>query len=129
MDEQAALYAFTERLQHAHSLQDVYEPALDAIIRALRCERASILLFDDAGVMRFVAWRGLSDAYRRAVDGHSPWTADTRDPRPACLADIDAAELPGSLAQAVRAQGIAALAFIPLTGDGRLLGKFMAYFD
>ena len=90
MDEQAALYAFTERLQHAQSLQDVYEPALDAIIRALRCQRASILLLDDAGAMRFVAWRGLSDAYRRAVDGHSPGRPTPSIPQPVCLADIDA---------------------------------------
>src|SRR5262249_32886509 len=93
MDEQAALYAFTERLQHAETLQDVHEPALDAIMRALRCQRASILLLDDADVMRFVAWRGLSDGYRRAVDGHSPWTPETPDPQPVCLPDIEAAEL------------------------------------
>jgi PAS domain S-box-containing protein len=129
MDEQAALYAFTERLQHAQSLHDVYEPALDAIIRALRCQRASILLFDNANAMRFVAWRGLSDAYRCVVDGHSPWTPATRDPRPICLPDIDGAELPQHLEQSLRAEGIAALAFIPVTEGGRLLGKFMAYFD
>jgi PAS domain S-box-containing protein len=129
MDEQAALYAFTERLQHAASLQDVYEPALDAIIRALRCERASILLSDDGDVMRFVAWRGLSDAYRRVVDGHSPWTSDTRNPQPVCIADVEGAELPESFKQTVRTEGMAALAFIPLIADGRLLGKFMAYFD
>jgi PAS domain S-box-containing protein len=129
MDEQAALYAFTERLQHTESLPDIYAPALDAITRALRCSRASILLLDDAGAMRFVAWRSLSETYRRAVDGHSPWTADTRDPAPICLADTDAAGLPEALARAVRAERIGALAFIPLTENGRLLGKFMAYFD
>jgi hypothetical protein len=32
-----------------------------------------MLFDDDAGVMRFAAWRGLSDAYRRAVEGHSAW--------------------------------------------------------
>ena len=99
IEEQAALYAFTERLQHAESLQDVYEAALDAIVRALRCQRAAILLLDDADVMRFVAWRGLSDPYRRAVDGHSPWTPGTLDPRPVCLADIEGAELPEQLKQ------------------------------
>jgi PAS domain S-box-containing protein len=129
MDEQAALYAFTERLQHAEAPRDIYEPALDAITRALRCSRASILLFDDAGVMRFVAWRDLSEGYRRAVDGHSPWTPETRDPSPVCLADVAAAGLPDALADAIRAERIAALAFIPLTENGRLLGKFMAYFD
>src|SRR5262249_44959717 len=34
-EEQAALYAFTERLQHCGALADVYGHALDAIIRAL----------------------------------------------------------------------------------------------
>ena len=29
----------------------------------LDCTRASVLLFDDTGIMRFAAWRGLSDAY------------------------------------------------------------------
>jgi PAS domain S-box-containing protein len=79
MEEQAALYRITDSLHRAQSLGDIYDSALDAILRALPCERASILLFDQAGVMRFVAWRGLSDAYRRAVDGHSPWTPAARD--------------------------------------------------
>jgi hypothetical protein len=33
--------------------------------------RASILLFDPDGVMRFKASRGLSEAYRAAVEGHA----------------------------------------------------------
>jgi len=63
MEEQAALYQFTDRLFRAELQEGVYEAALDAITRALRCERASILLFDDAGIMRFAAWRDLSDDY------------------------------------------------------------------
>jgi PAS domain S-box-containing protein len=127
--EQEALYEFTERLQHAGSLAAVYEPALEAIIRALRCDRASILLFDQSGVMRFVAWRALSDNYRRAVDGHSPWSRDAKDPKPIGIEDIDRAELPESLKETVRAEGITALAFIPIQESGRLLGKFMVYYD
>ena len=79
MEEQAALYQFTDRLFRTASTEDIYNAALDAIFRALGCERASILMFDDAGVMKFVAWRGLSDAYRRAVEGHSPWKPDTKN--------------------------------------------------
>jgi len=127
-DEQAALYQFTDRLFRANSRDDVYDAALDAIIRALGCERASVLVFDDAGVMRFVAWRGLSDGYRKAVEGHSPWTRDTRDPQPIAINDIDAAELDASLKAIVKAEGIGALAFIPLTARGELIGKFMAYY-
>ena len=127
-DEQAALYAFTDRLFRAASQQEVYDAALEAICQALGCERGSILLFDDAGVMRFVAWTGLSEQYRRAVEGHSPWTREVRDPQPICIADVDASDLPGSLKATVKSEGIAATAFIPLMIDGELVGKFMAYY-
>jgi PAS domain S-box-containing protein len=74
--EQRALYQLADHLHRAQSLNDVYSAALDAMLSALRCDRASILLFDDAGVMRFVGWRGLSDRYRETVEGHSPWNPD-----------------------------------------------------
>jgi PAS domain S-box-containing protein len=128
MDEQAAVYHFTDRLYRAGSQNDICEAALDAIMRALRCERASILLFDDAGIMRFAASRGLSETYRRAVEGHSPWTRDAKDPEPLCMEDVETAELPDSLKNTVRAEGIGALAFIPLVANGELIGKFMTYY-
>jgi PAS domain S-box-containing protein len=127
-DEQAALYAFTDRLFRAASLQEIYDAALKAICQVLGCERASILLFDDAGVMRFVAWIGLSEQYRRAIEGHSPWTRKVRDPQPICIADVDASDLAGSLKATVKAEGITATAFFPLLIDGELVGKFMAYY-
>jgi PAS domain S-box-containing protein len=127
--EQAALYEFTEALQHPSDLDDIYARALAAVLRALGCDRAAILLFDDAGVMKFVEWRGLSETYRAAVEGHSPWRPDEVAPQPVCLDDIETADLSDALKQAVRAEGIAAVAFIPIVGNGRLLGKFMLYHD
>ena len=43
--------------------------------------------------MRFVGWRGLSDGYRKAVEGHSPWDRDERNPRPVYFEDIGLSEL------------------------------------
>ena len=128
MEEQAALYEFTDRLFRAQTLDDIYEAGLDAIMRALECDRASILMFDGAGVMKFVAARGLSESYRAAVEGHSPWTRETKDAQPIVIADIEAAELEPALKATIKAEGIAALAFIPLTARGALAGKFMAYY-
>jgi PAS domain S-box-containing protein len=128
-EQQAALFAFSEGLQHTDTLDDVYDLALTAILRALRCERAAILLFDDAGVMKFEAWRYLSESYRRAVEGHSPWQRGTINPEPVCLGDIETADLPEALKSTVRAEGIGALAFIPLVAKARLIGKFMIYYD
>lgn len=59
---------------HVRQPADIYEPAIDAVIAATQADRASLLLFDEDGIMRFKAWRSLSDGYRKAVEGHSPWT-------------------------------------------------------
>jgi len=68
----------------------------------------------------------LSDDYRRAVDGHSPWAAGEINPEPVCVADIDGAELPTALKAIATQEGIRALAFIPVMAAGRHIGKFMA---
>jgi PAS domain S-box-containing protein len=128
-EEQAALYQFTDKLYRAASLPDIYEAGLDAILRALHCRAASILRFDQTDAMRFVAWRGLSERYRRAVDGHSPWRAGEANPEPVLIGDIAAANQPEALKAVVRQEGIAALAFIPLMAGGKLIGKFMAYYQ
>ena len=99
-------------------------------IDALEADRASVLRFDQAGVMRFRAWRGLSDRYRAATDGHSPWSPDAVDPEPVVLPDVGTdPSLTEELRQVVLGEGIRALAFIPIAYRGRLLGKFMLYFD
>src|SRR5262249_10581297 len=117
------------RVAGGKSPDDVYTAALDAILSGLRCDRASILLYDQDEVMRFVAWRGLSQKYRRAVEGHSPWKPHTRDPKPVCVSDVNTAKLTKSLKATIRAEGIGAAAFIPLVTDQTLIGKFMAYYD
>jgi PAS domain S-box-containing protein len=127
--ELTALYQFTDRLQRAEALEDIYEPALDAILGALPCSRASILLRDSSGVMRFVASRGLSEPYRRAVDGHSPWDPDVKDAEPICVEDVARAAFPEPLKRAVIKEGIRAFTFIPLQPAGRLIGKFMTYYN
>jgi PAS domain S-box-containing protein len=127
--EQAALYRFTDRLYRAESDAEIHEAALDAIIDGLGCDRASVLLFDAAGVMRFVASRGLSDGYRAAVDGHSPWKAGDRDPEPIFVPDIMASTESDALKAIVTSEGLVGLAFIPLTADGVVIGQFMTYYE
>ncbi|MGY4235867.1 PAS domain S-box-containing protein [Bradyrhizobium sp. USDA 4449] len=126
--ELGTLFHLTERLQAAKSAQEVYEAALEAITDALGCERASILLFDSASVMRFVAWKGISEEYRQAVDGHSPWTLETTDAVPIFVTDIRDTNEPDALKKVIEGEGIRGLAFIPLVRNGRVMGKFMTYY-
>ncbi|WIW45361.1 PAS domain S-box protein [Bradyrhizobium sp. 62B] len=126
--ELGTLFHLTERLQAARSTQEVYEAALEAITDALACERASILLFDSASFMRFVAWKGISDQYRQAVDGHSPWKPETTDAVPIFVADIRDTDEPDALKKVIESEGIRGLAFIPLVRNGGVIGKFMTYY-
>jgi PAS domain S-box-containing protein len=127
--QQRALFHLADQLHRAESMQDIFAAGLDAIFGALHCQRASILLFDDSGVMRFVSWRELSEEYRKATDGHSPWKAGTRNPSVICMDDVSRADLPEPLRAVIKKEGIASLAFIPLVSAGELIGKFMSYFD
>ena len=79
--------------------------------------------------MRFTAWRGLSDAYRQAVEGHSPWTPDAVDPQPIVVPDVTKDASLAPFLPTIQAEGIAGMAFIPLVSLGRLVGKFMVYLD
>ena len=129
VNELAALYEFTETLFRTKSPADIYSAGMDAVRTALGCTRAAILLFDDHGVMRFVAWRGLSEEYRDAVAGHSPWSAEETEPSPVCIDDVVHADLSATLKALLRRERIGALAFIPLLAHGKLIGKFMIYYD
>jgi PAS domain S-box-containing protein len=127
--EQLALYQFAQVQNIATDVAEIYDPALDAILSALGCHRASILIFDKENVMRFVAWRGLSERYRKAVEGHSPWKPDAKNPKPVCISDVDIADIPKALQSTIRSEGIRAAAFIPLVSSQKLIGKFMTYYN
>lgn len=124
-----AIHRMAEAVARAGDIQDIYDRALDGITEALGIQRAALLLFDPDGVVRFMAWRGLSDRYRRAAEGHSPWPATARHPEPIFVPDITTDEALGPLRDKILAEGIRALGFVPLVYGGRLLGKFMIYYD
>ncbi|MBI4769072.1 MAG: GAF domain-containing protein, partial [Chloroflexi bacterium] len=129
LEQLQTIYRLTEAVNRAEALEEIYEEALDSLLRTVNAERASILLLDAGGVMRFKASRGLSEDYQKAVEGHSPWSPDEPNPQPVLVSDVDAEPSLQALRAAILAEGIRAMAFIPLTHQGRLLGKFMFYYD
>jgi signal transduction histidine kinase len=125
--EIALLYRLTNAVNRADTLDEVYDAALDGIATALGVSRASILLFDADGVIRFKAWRGLSDAYRAAVEGHSPWRPEDRDVAPVLSENVREDPHLAALLPVFEREEIGALGFFPLLAGGRLVGKFMVY--
>lgn len=128
LDQLTLLYTMADHIQRARHVDLIYEEAVEGLRRAVGADRSALLIADPSGTMRFRAWSRLSETYRRAVDGHSPWAPGMRDPRPVLIEDAATAEL-GELRDVVLAEGVRALAFIPLLHRGRILGKFMLYYD
>lgn len=124
-----AVLDFCQVAWDVESVEGVYDAALTALQRAIGVQRSSILVVDGQGVMRFGAWRGLSEPYRKAVEGHSPWSADAKEPEPILVPDVALDPELAPFGPVFDAERIAALAFIPLVHAGRLLGKFMLYYD
>ena len=104
VNELAALYEFTEQLFRTKSSADIYSAGMDAVRTALGCTRV-------------------------AIAGHSPWSAEEAEPSPVCIDDVAHADLSATLKALLRRERIGALAFIPLLAHGKLIGKFMIYYD
>ena len=123
------LYQFAQAAVSADRLEEIFDAALDAVGVAIGSDRGAILISDSGGVMRFRAWRSLSDSYRAAVEGHSPWPKDAVSPQPVLIPDAQTNPGLTSYAALFERERIGALAFIPLVSGGALIGKLMVYFD
>jgi signal transduction histidine kinase len=111
----------------ASTLPQIYDAALEGLRDAFGVERASIRLFDPDGVLRFKAWRGISDAYRAAVESHTPWRPGQPAPDPMVVRDVRVDTLLAVDAPTFVAEEIVGLAFVPLIAEGRTIGGFMLY--
>src|SRR5690606_30628636 len=105
----------------AVDVEQILTAAMEGLIDVLEADHAAVLLFDEDGVMRFRAWRGLSEDYRRAVEGHSPWQPDDGDAQPIVITDAANDTAIGPLREAILREGLRALAFVPLVSCGRVI--------
>ncbi len=124
-----ALYELLASLTQAEALEDVYEAAIKSLLATTSAKRASILTFDDDGVIRFKAWHDLSERYRQAVTGHTPWQRGARGAEPILVSDVLKDESLSAYRGLFTSEGIRALVFIPLALDSGVLGKFMLYYS
>ena len=129
LERLTAIGEMTLAMSQAATVDQIYRETLRTVERVLGAPRASILLFDPDRVLRFKAWKGLSDSYREAVEGHTPWMPGEPDPLPILVRDVE--QDPGLTAyrEIMLAEGIRSLGFFPLVTGGGTIGKFMVYYD
>jgi PAS domain S-box-containing protein len=124
-DRFRALYHHLAALSRASSLEAVYEGALTSLLEASAADRSVVLLFDEDGVIRPKASRGLSDQYLAAITGYSQWPRGTLGAHFLVVPDILADESVAALRDALRREEIRTLAFVPLALGAGVIGNFM----
>ena len=123
LDQLALLYTMADHIQRARHVDLIYQDAVDGLRRALAVDRSALLVVDPDGQMRSRAWSGFSEDSRARLEADSPWPRFERDPRPIVIADLDAADEPRVDRAALLADGIRAIALVPLLHRGRLTGQ------
>jgi signal transduction histidine kinase len=120
------LYALAADVNAALSLEDVYEPALDAVGTLLGANRAAILVCDEAGALQLATCRHLPASCGAAFAAYSPWPADETRPRPVVVVDVqcEPPEAPEFVGEC-RALGIASVGFVPLVQRRQWLGALV----
>jgi signal transduction histidine kinase/CheY-like chemotaxis protein len=118
-----------EQVATATSLPEVYDSALACLSETLEVERAAVVVCDSEGVMRFVAWTGcLSEAYRNAVQGYSPWPLDASQADPVLIGDVRRYPDFNAYLPVMEREHVRALAWIPFKFRSRLLGRIALYY-
>jgi len=107
--------------------KDIYSAAIKCLQSVLGIDRASITFLDSDGVMRFKAWRGISDHYRKVMEGYTPWLPSVRDPRPVTVCEVQKEVTLSKFLSTFEKENIRALVFIPMVYLGRLLGEVTLY--
>ena len=123
------LHQLVNQINHAQTLEEIYEIAVTGIVDVLNADRSSLMLFECYGLAHFKAWHQLSHGYRQKVDGHCPWKIDDVDAQLLPYESVPTNGLSASLNETLLAEGIGALLFVPLSQPNQLLGKFMVYYD
>ncbi len=124
----SACFDLISALSRSTGEDDIFDAALAALDKCLRIRRAAFLLSDGNAELRFHAWRGLSASYRQAAERDSPWAACQAAAGPVVVPDVAADTALSRGLPALRAEGIAALVFLPLTSVG-VSGALVLYFD
>jgi GAF domain-containing protein len=129
LDKLEPLFELASALSRAREPREIYSAAVDGLVQVLAADRAAVLIFDPDDILRFKEWVGLSEEYRAAVEGHTPWNRGSVEAQPIAVSDAMQDANVSTYRRAHAKEGIRAVAFIPLMGKGGLIGKFVLYYN
>lgn len=129
LDELEALYRLSNTISNAESLEEIYEAAMDDLLHLLKADRVAVLLSDADHAMRFMAWRGLPDAFRQCANENFPWLVQRGELQPIFMEAVESGMQDVTTLENLRREGISSFACLPLLQHANLLGKLLVCFD
>jgi PAS domain S-box-containing protein len=124
-----AVYELAGAVDRAESVEEITRAAFDSLERLLGADRVALLLADGDDRLRFRAWRGLSDAYRAAIEARSPVLPHLGNPDAISIPDVFEDPSFADLLEVVAREGLRGYAFIPLVHGDRLTGRLVLYYE
>jgi PAS domain S-box-containing protein len=116
-------------VSRAQEPDEIYRAAVRGLVDVVGADRASVLIRDADGVMRFRVWIGLSNEYRATTEGPTPWQPDSGGAAPIEVPDVMKNLWLSQFHPVFDKEGIGALLVIPLLGNGGVIGKFVLYYN
>jgi two-component system, cell cycle sensor histidine kinase and response regulator CckA len=120
-----ALRDLSEALAHAVSDDALFRKALELLSSVLELSAAAVLIQDPELRMRFQSGSGLSAAFRESWSNGWPWPPAATNPQPLSADDLSEVPELKPCREALTAEGILSLAFVPLLDQGCAQGGLL----
>jgi len=124
-----ALYKTASALQQFDDLDSVCAEVIDCLKAALKADRVFVAIVDPDGKMRIKALQGFSEKFKRALEEFFAQSPSAFTLKPLIVTDMQNASNLGSMQEVFLDEGIGAYLCVPITHQGRFLGRLNASFN
>lgn len=124
------IYSLASTINHTSDINEVYSEAINSISGIFDTNKAAILLYNESGLLELKAHIGLTEHCQQLAPQFVLWEMNDPDPQIIDISDIATEPtIPDNFKEIMLKEGIHALCGIPLVYHGKLIGKFMVYFE
>jgi len=128
VEQLQAIHHLSEAVAKAETVAEVYERALDGLLRATKADRAALLIPDREGSLRFVVSHQLSLRFREALEGSALWAPGAAPAGPIVLPSVAPGQ-PEAIASACLREGVGSIVVLPLLAQTGVQGACLVAHD
>ncbi|KAA3662723.1 MAG: PAS domain S-box protein, partial [Calditrichaeota bacterium] len=121
------LLTFVEKLNKTNTFDEVHVITIESVRELFETDICSIQHYNQQRSFSFFC--GLSDEYETRCVPFCPWNVDDIDAKPTEFLNIEYSELPQFEKYLLSQQSLKSCIYFPLTGQKRIIGTLVVYFN